>query len=167
MKSANGGKNSSDDHEWNFQQNAPVTKRKCIASLNTSEEGVGKDNYVLYFIKDCDCGDIINERLLPNFIQKADFNNLFNACVECLIYANIRLDSNKFVKLMTRAVGNYSEITIENRSHLRELLDKLCDACGTCRNFNNEEGDEPLMEKVTFTAFRLTSKMISLLFQNQ
>lgn len=99
----------------------------------------GKENsYTLYFIKDCNCGEIINERLLPNFVRESNLTTLFAKCIECLIFANTRLNSKKFVDLLIRAVGKYSEILIENQIHLRQLLDKICDACKACPNFIHE-----------------------------
>lgn len=119
----------------------------------------------LYFVKDCDCGEIINERLLPNSISESNLTSLFAACIECLIFANTRLEANKFVKLVVRSVGNYSSTTIENRLQLRQMLDKLCKTCRICPNFINEEnikrcplcddseGDEPGEKKVILHAF--------------
>lgn len=125
-----------------------------------------KFNYKLYFIKDCDCGKIINEHLLPTSIQESNLTSLFSTCVDCLVFANTRFESKKFADMLIRSVGQYSEITIENQSHLRELPNKLCEVCGTCSNFINEreieecsicdndsdEDESPPMKKVIFDA---------------
>lgn len=123
-------------------------------------------NYKLHFIKDCECGVLINEHLLPNAIEDSSLKSLFTSCVEWLINANIRYESSKFAKILTRAVGNYTEIEIENRHQLRELLDKLCEACGICPNFIIEkeikecsfcdiekEEEESQKKKVIFAAY--------------
>lgn len=107
-------------------------------SPRKSEDKGKEDNYTLYFTKDCNCGVIINEHLLPNFIRESTLTSLFVKCIDCLIFANIRLDARRFVNLLIRAVGEYSDIVIENRNHLRQLLDKICDACKACRNFVHE-----------------------------
>lgn len=96
-------------------------------------------SYKLHFIKDCECGVLINEHLLPNAIEDSNLASLFTSCVESLINASIRYESSKFAKILIRAVGNYTEIEIKDRHQLRILLDKLCAACGICPNFINEE----------------------------
>lgn len=96
-------------------------------------------SHVLYFIKDCDCGTIINERLLPDSVEDSNLARLFIKCIDCFIYANTLMESVKFHKLVTSSVGDYSKLTIENRSQLRELLDKLCNVCKICPNFISEE----------------------------
>lgn len=107
--------------------------------MQKSSEESKKHNHKLHFIKDCECGALINEYLLPNSIEDSNLTTLFTSCVEWLIKANIRYESNKFVAILIRAVGNYTEIDIENRHQLRESLDKLCEACGICPNFINEK----------------------------
>lgn len=142
-------------------------------------DGGNKLQYKLYFIRDCDCGQIINEHLLPNSIQESNLTSLFTTCVGCLIYANTRFQLKKFVNMLTRSVGKYSEITIENQSQLRELLNKLCEVCGTCPNFINEreiekcsicdkdngEDEKPPMKKVIFDGLLLFSKMFFFCFK--
>lgn len=79
-------------------------------------------SYTLHFIKDCDCGENINEHLLPNSIREPDLTSLFSTCVNCLICANTRLDSKKFVSMLIRSVGKYSEIAVENRASVARQI---------------------------------------------
>lgn len=131
-------------------------KRKITQKTRFGEE---KISHVLYFIKDCDCGTIINERLLPDSVEDTNLARLFVKCIDCFIYANTRMESGKFHKLLTSSVGKYSELTIENRSQLRKLLVELCNACKICPNFISEDRiencslcdnveNQPLMENV-------------------
>lgn len=128
-------------------------------------------SYTLHFIKDCDCGEKINEHLLPNLIREPDLTSLFSTCVDCLICANTRLDSKKIVSMLIRSLGKYSEIAIEDRTQLRQLLDKLCEVCGACPNFineeeikkclicDNEEENELLIKEVIFVAFSTSQRV--------
>lgn len=111
-------------------------KRKIPQKTRFKKEQI---SHVLYFIKDCDCGTIINERLLPDSIEDSNLTRLFVKCIDCFIYANTRMESGRFHKLLISSVGEYSKLTIENRSQLRKLLVKLCNACKICPNFISEE----------------------------
>lgn len=111
-------------------------KRKIPQKTRFKKEQI---SHVLYFIKDCDCGTIINERLLPDSIEDSNLACLLVKCIDCFIYANTRMESGRFHKLLTSSVGEYSKLTIENRSQLRKLLVKLCNACKICPNFISEE----------------------------
>lgn len=134
--------------------------------MQKSAEDIEYHTYKLHFIKDCECGVLINEHLLPNAIEDSNLTSLFTSCVEWLMNANIRNESTKFARILTSAIGNYTEIEIENRHQLRELLDKLCEAYGICPNFINEkeikecsfcdiekEEEEPQKDKVIFAAY--------------
>lgn len=141
-------------------------KRKIPQKTRFTDEQI---SHVLYFIKDCDCGTIINEHLLPDSIEDSSLAHLFVKCIDCFIYANTRMESGKFHKLLTSSVGEYTKLTIDNRPQLRNLLVQLCNACKICPNFINEERietcsicdndeNQPLTENVIFNLLRFYLK---------
>lgn len=133
-------------------------KQKIPKKTRFNDEQI---SHVLYFIKDCDCGTIINERLLPDSIEDSNLGRLFVKCIDCFIYANTRMEASRFHKLLTSLVGEYSKLTIENRPQLSKLLVELCKVCKICPNFISEkriencslcdnDENQPLRENVIF-----------------
>lgn len=130
-------------------------------SIRKSMESRKENGIVLHFNKNCEVGKVINEHLLPDNFQETTLTNVFLTCVEFLLCANI--DSYKFSTALTRNFGVYGDVIVKSRMQLRQLLRKLCSACGACENFigleknekcclcdeDEDDDDEPVIKKVT------------------
>lgn len=104
-------------------------------STGKSVESPKEFKYKLYFNKNCDCSEVVNEHLLPDSVHEKTLSKLFIACIENLISANIRLDATKFATKFIREIGNYYKIDVKNSLHLQNLLKKLCKVLRVCPNF--------------------------------
>lgn len=70
-----------------------------IEGKSTRGSPVDREEYTLYFIKDCDCG-IINEHQLPDSICEPSLTRLFVKCVEQLIAANVCFSSERLAQVL-------------------------------------------------------------------
>lgn len=84
----------------------------------------------IYFNKDCDCANWLNEHALPNFIQGSSWCLLMQNCIDALAAANTNLMK------YTKAMKNVPALDgVENENDVRALLEIVCVAFESCRNF--------------------------------
>lgn len=135
----------------------------------------------IVFNKYCKEGQIINDKLLPDSIQKSSYKELFTACVEELFIANI--DSKQFASKLVKLFGDYTTLQVKTQNVLKKFLGKLCEACGgACKNFisteridkcpncdedsgEKEVGSEPVPKKVIARHFVWKYFLLSLQFR--
>lgn len=98
-----------------------------------------KDERMLYihFNKNCECGELINEKLLPEKICARNESELFEICVDALTSANYH--PAKFGEILKSCVGNYGTKNVSDRKQLKKLLKALCSEFNACQNFITEK----------------------------
>lgn len=104
---------------------------KPLRELRTTRKA--ENMCFVYFNKNCDSGDLINEKLLPDKIEAQNETELLLSCVGQLISANY--DPTKFGKVLHNCVGNYTTKIVSNRLQLKKLLKTMCTAFNACQNF--------------------------------
>lgn len=87
----------------------------------------------VYFNKNCENGDLINEMLLPDKIGALNETMLFTSLIEHLIGANY--DPAKFGKVLNNCVGDYTTKIVSSRLQLKKMLKEMCIAINACPNF--------------------------------
>lgn len=91
----------------------------------------------IYFNKNCESGNLINEKLLPDDICASNQKKVFTTCIDKLISANY--DPTKFVKILINRFGDSATKKISNRKQLNELTKTMCAELKACPNFISEK----------------------------